>query len=99
MGAYEPSEDNKYDEGSPTTGHDFFSKLTVEWEKAAHVDPPVRLVSIYQNNITIIIEQVGLAMSDYINPNYNIINAKNFSTGTDETHRLITSKHVNNPKQ
>ncbi|CAH0584274.1 unnamed protein product [Chrysodeixis includens] len=46
VGAYEPSELNRYDETSPTTGHDFFSRLTVEWEKAAHVDPPVRLVII-----------------------------------------------------
>lgn len=47
VGAYEPSEYNKYDESSPTTGIDFFSRLTVEWEKAAKVDPPVRLVSTY----------------------------------------------------
>ncbi|KAJ8716131.1 hypothetical protein PYW08_013416 [Mythimna loreyi] len=46
VGAYEPSEVNKYDELSPTTGRDFFSRLTIEWEKAAHVDPPVRLVII-----------------------------------------------------
>lgn len=46
MGAYEPSDTIKYDESSPTTGTDFFSKLLVEWEKAASVDPPVRLVSI-----------------------------------------------------
>lgn len=46
VGAYEPSEINKYDELSPTTGRDFFSRLTVQWEKAAHVDPPVRLVII-----------------------------------------------------
>ncbi|CAH0694152.1 unnamed protein product [Spodoptera exigua] len=46
VGAYEPSECNKYDESSPTTGVDFFSRLTVEWEKAAKVDPPVRLVII-----------------------------------------------------
>ncbi|CAK1556240.1 unnamed protein product [Leptosia nina] len=46
VGAYEPSETNKYDETSPTTGKDFFSKLLVEWEEAAKVDPPVRLVII-----------------------------------------------------
>ncbi|XP_047534526.1 epimerase family protein SDR39U1 [Vanessa atalanta] len=46
VGAYEPSETNKYDESSPSTGNDFFSKLLVEWEKAAYVDPPVRLVII-----------------------------------------------------
>ncbi|KAF9803043.1 hypothetical protein SFRURICE_012288 [Spodoptera frugiperda] len=46
VGAYEPSEYHKYDESSPTTGIDFFSRLTVEWEKAAKVDPPVRLVII-----------------------------------------------------
>ncbi|XP_068618480.1 epimerase family protein SDR39U1 [Battus philenor] len=46
VGAYEPSETNKYDEASPTTGTDFFSRLLVEWEKAAYVDPPVRLVII-----------------------------------------------------
>ncbi|KAJ8713463.1 hypothetical protein PYW07_013833 [Mythimna separata] len=46
VGAYEPSENATYDELSPTTGRDFFSRLTVEWEKAAHVDPPVRLVII-----------------------------------------------------
>lgn len=46
VGAYEPSQSNKYDESSPTTGIDFFSRLTVEWEKAACVDPPVRLVVI-----------------------------------------------------
>lgn len=44
VGAYEPSETIKYDESSPTTGNDFFSKLLVEWEQAATVDPPVRLV-------------------------------------------------------
>ncbi|GBP41031.1 hypothetical protein EVAR_82991_1 [Eumeta japonica] len=44
VGAYEPSETIKYDENSPTTGTDFFSRLVVEWEKAALVDPPVRLV-------------------------------------------------------
>jgi NAD dependent epimerase/dehydratase family enzyme len=44
VGAYQPSDNNKYDESSPTTGIDFFSRLTVEWEKAAYVDPPVRLV-------------------------------------------------------
>ncbi|XP_072947794.1 epimerase family protein SDR39U1 [Epargyreus clarus] len=46
VGAYEPSETKKYDESSPTTGTDFFSKLLVYWEKAASVDPPVRLVII-----------------------------------------------------
>ncbi|CAH0729737.1 unnamed protein product, partial [Brenthis ino] len=46
VGAYEPSETNCYDESSPPTGKDFFSKLLVEWEKAATVDPPVRLVII-----------------------------------------------------
>ncbi|KAL4707676.1 hypothetical protein ACJJTC_014857 [Scirpophaga incertulas] len=46
VGAYEPSEVNKYDETSPTTGSDFFSKLTVQWEKAARIEPPVRLVII-----------------------------------------------------
>ncbi|KAG6459443.1 hypothetical protein O3G_MSEX011394 [Manduca sexta] len=46
VGAYEPSESNKYDESSPTTGLDFFSRLVVDWEKAAQVDPPVRLVVI-----------------------------------------------------
>lgn len=45
VGAYEPSEMHQYDEASPTTGHDFFSRLTIEWEKAAKVDEPVRLVS------------------------------------------------------
>lgn len=45
VGAYEPSETTKYDENSPTTGTDFFSQLCIEWEKAALVDPPVRLVS------------------------------------------------------
>lgn len=48
VGAYEPSDSNKYDESSPTTGIDFFSRLTVEWEKAAKVDSPVRLVSMLQ---------------------------------------------------
>lgn len=46
VGAYEPSNSQKYDESSPTTGIDFFSRLTVEWEKAAKVESPVRLVSI-----------------------------------------------------
>ncbi|CAH2244368.1 epimerase family protein SDR39U1 [Pararge aegeria] len=46
VGAYEPSETKKYDESSPTTGQDFFSKLLVDWEKAATIDPPVRLVII-----------------------------------------------------
>ncbi|XP_063892859.1 epimerase family protein SDR39U1-like [Helicoverpa armigera] len=46
VGAYEPSTSNIYDECSPTTGHDFFSRLTVEWEKAAQVDEPVRLVIV-----------------------------------------------------
>lgn len=46
VGAYEPSDDIKYDESSPTTGKDFFSRLVIEWEKAAYVDPPVRLVSV-----------------------------------------------------
>lgn len=46
VGAYEPSETNRYDESSPLTGKDFFSRLLVEWEKAANIDPPVRLVSI-----------------------------------------------------
>ncbi|XP_053606914.1 epimerase family protein SDR39U1 isoform X1 [Plodia interpunctella] len=46
VGAYEPSDCNQYDESSPTTGIDFFSRLVVEWEKAANVDPPVRLVII-----------------------------------------------------
>lgn len=46
VGAYEPSETKKYDESSPTTGIDFFSRLTIEWEKAARVDQPVRLVSL-----------------------------------------------------
>lgn len=46
VGAYEPSEYNKYDETSPTTVIDFFSRLVLEWEKAAYVDPPVRLVII-----------------------------------------------------
>lgn len=46
VGAYEPSECNKYDESSPTTGNDFFSRLLLEWEKAAKVDPLVRLVII-----------------------------------------------------
>ncbi|KAJ0178313.1 hypothetical protein K1T71_006136 [Dendrolimus kikuchii] len=46
VGAYEPSDDIKYDESSPTTGGDFFSRLVVEWERAAYVDPPVRLVII-----------------------------------------------------
>lgn len=46
VGAYEPSDNIKYDESSSTTGTDFFSKLLVQWEKAACVDPPVRLVSI-----------------------------------------------------
>lgn len=46
VGAYEPSDSNKYDESSPTTGIDFFSRLVVEWEKAANVEPPVRLVSL-----------------------------------------------------
>ncbi|XP_075978473.1 epimerase family protein SDR39U1 isoform X2 [Anticarsia gemmatalis] len=46
VGAYEPSFQQKYDESSPTTGIDFFSRLTVEWEKAAQVEPPVRLVII-----------------------------------------------------
>ncbi|XP_045450683.1 epimerase family protein SDR39U1 [Melitaea cinxia] len=46
VGAYEPSEKNRYDESSPSTGNDFFSKLLVKWEKAAEVDPPVRLVII-----------------------------------------------------
>lgn len=46
VGAYEPSETRRYDESSSTTGSDFFSKLVVEWENAAQVDPPVRLVSI-----------------------------------------------------
>lgn len=46
VGAYEPSDEIKYDESSPTTGVDFFSRLVVEWERAAYVDPPVRLVII-----------------------------------------------------
>lgn len=46
VGAYEPSDSNKYDESSPSTGQDFFSRLCVEWEKAANVEPPCRLVSI-----------------------------------------------------
>ncbi|XP_045766250.1 epimerase family protein SDR39U1 [Maniola jurtina] len=46
VGAYEPSETTKYDESSPTTGQDFFSRLLVDWEKAANVNPPVRLVII-----------------------------------------------------
>ncbi|XP_023936733.2 epimerase family protein SDR39U1 [Bicyclus anynana] len=46
VGAYEPSETNRYDESSPSTGQDFFSKLLVDWEKAAYVDPPVRPVII-----------------------------------------------------
>ncbi|XP_034831233.1 epimerase family protein SDR39U1 [Maniola hyperantus] len=46
VGAYEPSETTKYDESSPTTGQDFFSQLLVDWEKAASVNPPVRLVII-----------------------------------------------------
>ncbi|XP_049874010.1 epimerase family protein SDR39U1 [Pectinophora gossypiella] len=47
VGAYEPSDDKRYDEASPAaTGTDFFSKLVVEWENAAKVDPPVRLVII-----------------------------------------------------
>ncbi|CAB3259875.1 unnamed protein product [Arctia plantaginis] len=46
VGAYEPSETEVYDENSPTTGRDFFSRLTVEWEKAANVDEPCRLVII-----------------------------------------------------
>ncbi|XP_063828163.1 epimerase family protein SDR39U1 [Ostrinia nubilalis] len=46
VGAYEPSDTKKYDESSPTTGIDFFSRLVVEWEKAASIDPPVRLVII-----------------------------------------------------
>ncbi|XP_011563550.2 epimerase family protein SDR39U1 [Plutella xylostella] len=46
VGAYEPSDHKKYDESSPTTGNDFFSKLLVEWEKAAQVSPPTRLVII-----------------------------------------------------
>lgn len=49
VGAYEPSETKKYDEFSPTTGKDFFSKLLVEWEEASKVDPPVRLVSYSSN--------------------------------------------------
>ncbi|XP_063382505.1 epimerase family protein SDR39U1 [Cydia fagiglandana] len=47
VGAYEPSETNKYDESSTVTGSDFFSRLTIEWEGAASkVDPSVRLVII-----------------------------------------------------
>ncbi|XP_063363713.1 epimerase family protein SDR39U1 [Cydia amplana] len=47
VGAYEPSECNKYDESSTVTGSDFFSRLTTEWEGAASkVDPSVRLVII-----------------------------------------------------
>ncbi|XP_038206315.1 epimerase family protein SDR39U1 [Zerene cesonia] len=46
VGAYEPSETKKYNESSPSTGKDFFSRLCVEWEAAAKVDPPVRLVII-----------------------------------------------------
>ncbi|XP_041987108.1 epimerase family protein SDR39U1 [Aricia agestis] len=46
VGAYEPSESNKYDESSPSTGTDFFSRLLREWEKAAEVDAPTRLVII-----------------------------------------------------
>ncbi|XP_061715179.1 epimerase family protein SDR39U1 [Cydia pomonella] len=47
VGAYEPSEYNKYDESSVVTGSDFFSRLTIEWEGAASkVDPSVRLVII-----------------------------------------------------
>ncbi|KAI8426388.1 hypothetical protein MSG28_005235 [Choristoneura fumiferana] len=47
VGAYEPSDSRRYDEGSSTTGSDFFSKLVIEWEKAAQVDPPVRLYDPY----------------------------------------------------
>lgn len=47
VGAYEPSDTKRYDESSPTTGTDFFSRLLVEWEKAASVNPPVRLVSLH----------------------------------------------------
>lgn len=46
VGAYEPSDTEVYDESSPTTGRDFFSRLTVEWEKAANVEEPCRLVSV-----------------------------------------------------
>lgn len=46
VGAYEPSDSKIYNESSPTTGRDFFSRLTVEWEKAANVDQPCRLVII-----------------------------------------------------
>lgn len=48
VGAYEPSDSIKYDETSASTGADFFSRLVGEWEKAAQVGPPVRLVSIVQ---------------------------------------------------
>lgn len=54
VGAYEPSDHKKYDESSPTTGNDFFSKLLVEWEKAAQVSPPTRLVSILTKTMTLI---------------------------------------------
>ncbi|KOB79323.1 Uncharacterized protein OBRU01_00609 [Operophtera brumata] len=46
VGAYEPSDSYRYDETSPSTGGDFFSRLVGEWEKAAQVGPPVRLVII-----------------------------------------------------
>lgn len=44
VGAYEASDSNRYDETSASTGVDFFSRLVGEWEKAAQVSPPVRLV-------------------------------------------------------
>lgn len=53
VGAYKPSDTEKYDETSPSTGIDFFSRLCVEWEKAAQVDPSVRLVSIIHMSIII----------------------------------------------
>lgn len=46
VGAYEPSESNKYDESSPITGQDFFSQMCKKLEAAAKADPPTRLVII-----------------------------------------------------
>lgn len=46
VGAYVPSETTEYTEASEVTGQDFFSQLVLDWEGAAAVEPPVRLVVI-----------------------------------------------------
>ncbi|XP_026316795.1 epimerase family protein SDR39U1 isoform X2 [Hyposmocoma kahamanoa] len=46
VGAYEASPYCRYDESSAITGKDFFSTLCKDWEAAADIKPPVRLVII-----------------------------------------------------